>query len=375
MSENLIFPLSAFVFFSAISSGLLAWVLIRVIIRSQISNIFFDNPNKPNAMHLGKIPRLGGVPILVAASCISTAMLMLSNAQFQISWLAIPLLLLVSISLIDDRLSVNAWIRLAIHLLAGAIAIFFIFYRSSNDSALSTAHELPIWLLFVAAFVSIVVVWCTNLYNFMDGANGLAGFMGLIGFGTYAIAATMGASILGSFLSIYLSILSGAIAGACGGFLTLNFPRPRVFMGDAGSVPLGFMMAVFGLIGVINQTWPWWFPLLVFSPFIVDASVTLARRIVKREHIWEGHRQHYYHRLILICGWSHTKVALAYAALMLSVSATGLYLLRTDNLFSVAETHQLSISTPSILWGWVVIYGLLLGYLEWRFLIQKQKKQ
>ena len=103
-------------------------------------------------MHSGKIPRLGGVPILLAAVCTSTTMLVLSDAQLQISWLATPLLLLTGISLVDDRLSVNAWTRLAIHMVAGAIAILFIFYRSSNDSTLPTAHELPIWSLLVAAY-------------------------------------------------------------------------------------------------------------------------------------------------------------------------------------------------------------------------------
>jgi hypothetical protein len=93
-------------------------------------------------------------------------------------------------------------------------------------------------------------------------------------------------------------------------FLLLNFSPARVFMGDAGSVPLGFLAGGIGIAGWRTVSWPAWFPLLVFSPFVVDASVTLARRMfMRRERFWHPHREHYYQRLVRM-GWSHRRLAL-----------------------------------------------------------------
>jgi UDP-N-acetylmuramyl pentapeptide phosphotransferase/UDP-N-acetylglucosamine-1-phosphate transferase len=91
-------------------------------------------------------------------------------------------------------------------------------------------------------------------------------------------------------------------------------------MGDAGSIPLGFLAATLGILGARLDVWPGLFPLLVFSPFIVDASVTLARRALRGEKIWQAHRSHYYQRAVLL-GASHRQLALAAYALMLAVAA------------------------------------------------------
>jgi UDP-GlcNAc:undecaprenyl-phosphate/decaprenyl-phosphate GlcNAc-1-phosphate transferase len=166
---------------------------------------------------------------------------------------------------------------------------------------------------------TLAVVWMTNLYNFMDGADGLAGGMAAIGFGALALAAWLGdAPGLAAFCA--------AIAAAALAFLRFNFPPARVFMGDAGSIPLGFLAAALGILGVQQNVWPWLFPLLVFSPFIVDASVTLARTRAARRKIWQAHRSHYYQRVVLL-GASHRQLALAAYALMLAMAALAFVLL------------------------------------------------
>jgi UDP-GlcNAc:undecaprenyl-phosphate/decaprenyl-phosphate GlcNAc-1-phosphate transferase len=165
----------------------------------------------------------------------------------------------------------------------------------------------------------LAVVWMTNLYNFMDGADGLAGGMAAIGFGALALGAWLGdAPRLAAFCA--------AIAAAALAFLRFNFPPARVFMGDAGSIPLGFLAAALGILGAQQNVWPWLFPLLVFSPFIVDASVTLARRGLRGERIWQAHRSHYYQRVVLL-GASHRQLALAAYALMLTMAALACVLL------------------------------------------------
>jgi UDP-N-acetylmuramyl pentapeptide phosphotransferase/UDP-N-acetylglucosamine-1-phosphate transferase len=98
-------------------------------------------------------------------------------------------------------------------------------------------------------------------------------------------------------------------------------------MGDAGSIPLGFLAGALGLQGWSQGLWPLWLPLAAFGPFIADASVTLLHRALRRERVWQAHRSHYYQRIILL-GWSHRQTALAEYALML---ASGLLALAVIN--------------------------------------------
>jgi UDP-N-acetylmuramyl pentapeptide phosphotransferase/UDP-N-acetylglucosamine-1-phosphate transferase len=141
--------------------------------------------------------------------------------------------------------------------------------------------------------------------------------MAVFGFSACATAAVIGGDV--AFAAMNL-----AIAAAAAGFLWFNFPPARVFMGDAGSVPLGFLAAVASIEGWVRGNWPLWFGVLVFSPFILDATVTLAKRLVRGERVWQAHREHYYQRLVR-CGWGHRKTALAGYALMLACGMLALW--------------------------------------------------
>ena len=201
---------------------------------------------------------------------------------------------LTLLSLFDDWKSLPSGVRLLGHLTAAVIFVL-VFFPYANWIAL---------LLLVLA-----VGWMTNLYNFMDGADGLAGGMAVAGFGCYAAAAWLGGNV--AFALVSLNIVAAAAA-----FLMFNFPPARLFMGDAGSIPLGFLAAAMGLIGYREELWPLWFPLVAFGPFIVDASITIVRRALRGERIWKAHRSHYYQRLVL-AGWSHRRLAVAEYGLML----------------------------------------------------------
>jgi UDP-N-acetylmuramyl pentapeptide phosphotransferase/UDP-N-acetylglucosamine-1-phosphate transferase len=156
-----------------------------------------------------------------------------------------------------------------------------------------------------------------NLYNFMDGSDGLAGGMTVSGFLVYAAAAWLAGSA-------QFALLNLAVAAAAAGFLLHNFHPARIFLGDAGAVPLGFLAAAFGITGWLQHDWTWWFPLLVFSPFIVDASVTLARRLFSGDRVWEAHRDHYYQRLVQL-GLGHRGTAIAEYALMAACGLAALW--------------------------------------------------
>jgi UDP-N-acetylmuramyl pentapeptide phosphotransferase/UDP-N-acetylglucosamine-1-phosphate transferase len=198
-------------------------------------------------------------------------------------------------------------VRLPAHGAAAAVAVLAIASPGSAHSGLGVVES---------ALAILAIVWMSNLYNFMDGSDGLAGGMALIGFGTLSIAA----ALAGQWP---LALACAAIASASAGFLAHNFPPARVFLGDAGSVPLGFLAAGLGLHGVMTGAWPLAVPFLAFAPFILDASATLARRVVRGEPFWKAHRSHYYQRLVL-AGWSRRRLAWSAYALMAAAGASAL---------------------------------------------------
>ncbi len=211
--------------------------------------------------------------------------------------------MLAGISLIDDFRGLPALLRLAVHLAVSALFLLL---------APGAANWPAGWLGLLAVPVAVLALgWAINLYNFMDGADGLSGGMTAIGFSALA-AGFLRVGDTGP------AALSAAIALAALAFLRYNFHPARIFMGDVGVVPLGFLAGALGTIGIAAGYWPVWFPVVVFAPFCIDASVTLGRRLLRGECVWHAHRQHYYQRLVR-SGWTHRRVALAeYAAMAFS---------------------------------------------------------
>src|SRR5574340_196362 len=270
-----------------VSAFVMCWLLLSWLLRRD--RLPMDHPNE-RSLHATPTPRIGGLGIMAGVLVVSL-------------WLAdvalLPAMLgafaLAAMSLLDDMRGLPVRVRFLAHFVAAAACLL--------------ALGLTGWPLLAG---TLAVVWMTNLYNFLDGSDGLAGGMAAIGFGALALAAWLGDAS-------ELALFSAAIAAAALAFLHFNFPPARVFMGDAGSIPLGFLAASLGILGARQGVWSWLFPLLVFSPFIVDASVTLARRGLRGEKIWQAHRSHYYQRVVLL-GASHRELALAAYALMLAMA-------------------------------------------------------
>ncbi len=264
----------------------LAWLVIRFLL-SHAAHLPLDRPNA-RSLHVRPVPRAGGLAIWVGWLA---ATIWLSGPK---PWLA-PLLVLVAISLLDDLRGVHPLLRLTVHV----------------GAALGWVGLAGLSVEPVAAVV--LIVWICNLYNFMDGSDGLAGAMALTGFGGYAA----GAWLAGSPAAVAIA----ALAAATIPFLLYNLPPARIFLGDAGSIPLGFLAAVFGLTGWLERWWPAWFPLLVFLPFIADASATLALRLTRGARVWQAHRDHCYQRLVRM-GWGHTRTLAVYGGLMLGTGVS-----------------------------------------------------
>lgn len=272
----------------------LAYAVLRLLLW-RFGRLALDEPNA-RSLHQRPVPRTGGIAVLAGAS------LALAFGAAEL-WLPFGLALgLAALSFFDDLRGVPTAARLAAHFAAaGALAWYL----------LSPMHPAELAALVLA------VVWITNLYNFMDGADGIAGGMAAIGFGAYAAAAWAAGQAALASLGLALSAASFA-------FLLHNFHPARLFLGDVGAIPLGFLAAGLGLQGWRDDAWPLWFPLLVFGPFIADATVTLLKRALRRERVWQAHHDHYYQRMVRM-GLGHRRTAWAGYAAMLACAAASLY--------------------------------------------------
>ena len=330
------------VFLSAV--GLTWWLCSPA---SQLT--FLDHPNE-RSLHAAPTPRTGGLAIFGGIIVGLTFSLVLEWSGFSVwragsvpsgrpeFWILGLILIVGIVSIWDDQASLPIGLRLCVHALAAGGVVW------GAGPTVST-----IWLPFLgkvslgwlAAPVTILfIVWMTNLYNFMDGMDGFAAGMTVFGFGMLGYMGWSG----GHQLILVLSLL---VTAATGGFLLFNLPPARIFMGDVGSVTLGFAAGALAVRGVDDGLFDAWVPLLIFSPFIVDATVTLLRRLRRGKRVWRAHREHYYQRLVL-AGWGHRKTVLAEYTIMLACGVSAVAYTQTGEPWRLA-----------ILLGWVGAYAVL----------------
>lgn len=284
-------PLTAALVAAAAVGGLLLW-------RARLPQA------APNArsLHAQPVPRVGGLALWLgwapAVAMASPPVAAMGSAVW-----GGPFLLLLAVSLADDVRAVPVLPRLAVHLGASAWFAFELLH-------LRAAMGLD--PLVAGAGVALLAAWSLNLYNFMDGSDGLAVTMAIVGFSAYAA----GAASAGLPALLFVALVAAALP-----VLWANRPPARMFLGDVGAVPLGFLAAALGMGGIVGNVWPAWFPPLVFLPFLADATVTLALRLVRGERVWEAHKSHYYQRLHRL-GAGHRGTLAVYTALMAATAST-----------------------------------------------------
>ena len=269
-----------------------------------------DIPNS-RSLHGAPVPRAGGYALWAGFLPAALAFPPLYPGGL-LGWL--PGFAAVAIvSALDDMREVRVAPRLFVHAAAATWAAAWLALSWPLPDYAGHARGL------VAILIALAIAWSSNLYNFMDGNDGLAASMGTIGFAALGIAHALNAEDVRSASAPACLALAAAILP----FLAVNRPRASMFLGDIGAVPLGFLAATFGAAGIVSHAWPAWFPLLVFLPFIADATLTLARRAWQRDRLFEGHRGHFYQRLHQL-GAGHAGTLAVYAAAMLGTSATAL---------------------------------------------------
>ena len=264
--------------------------------------------------HKGVVPKGGGIGIL-AAFLLASWMLGLPV----LFWVCAGLISLLS--LYGDHSEISPKVRLGIQLLGSVGLLFGLFYWEGRG-----------WSVYLLIpFYAMFIVGTANYYNFMDGINGIAGITGIIAFGLIALFAALSE---GSDPFIILAVCMGL---ACMGFLPFNMPKARVFMGDVGSVMLGFVYA--GLVVGLSYSLNDFMVLCAFLfPFYADELTTLYVRIKGERHsrlmdrLMKPHRRHLYQLLANEMGVAHWKVSAGYGALQLMVGIGALALRGYGNL-------------------------------------------
>ena len=304
-----------------------------------------DHPNE-RSLHTAPIPRTGGLAVLVSLALgiflkVAVSLLFGGREFFETktsAWVMAMILMLAAVSLWNDWVELSPGFRFAMHFLAALGVVVGAGLRIESIPVPLIGNLPLVWL--AIPFTIICLIWMTNLYNFMDGMDGFAGGMSVLGFGFLGYVA-WGA---GQRLITLLSVLTVV---AVAGFLVYNWPPAKIFLGDVGSILLGFMAAALSVMGIHQKRFDLWVPVLIFSPFIVDATATVFRRLLRGERIWRAHREHYYQRLVLV-GWSHRRTVLVEYSLMIGAGISAVVYSRTGE-----KTRLLILLT------WVVLYSLL----------------
>jgi Fuc2NAc and GlcNAc transferase len=289
MASSLIIVLSV----SFAASAAITWVWVQVARRYHV----IDQPNARGA-HSHPTPRGGGIAIVLVSVAAFLAFAPYFSSPADSLFYAVSLggLAVGILGVLDDLYSLRARFRFAIQLAIAAGAVYFL--PELPQLPVVSLIDWPSWLVFCAAVLSIV--WSINLFNFMDGINGLAG--------SEAIFVLLGAVLIlvvsGQHSDLGMLIV---VVGAVLGFLVFNFPNAKVFMGDSGSCFLGYVIAIFALGSSGSDSISPWSWVILYGIFVVDTTVTLLVRIATGQKWYLPHNLHAYQKLARAQG-SHARV-------------------------------------------------------------------
>ncbi len=315
----------------ALSSGL----LIRALIKRYQHTGRIDEPNQ-RSMHSEATPTGAGIVVVL--------FLGLASLYIGLHWLSFQFL---STMIIVVALGIVGWLDDKNHLSVSSRLIVFFILSILIVLAIGIVDEIKFgqhfnWIIPypIAAILTVFgFIWLLNLYNFMDGLDGLAGMQTVIAASAFLIlfgkiAFFSGAFFDAFFVSSGYALLCLVLISATIGFLIWNWSPAKIFLGDVGSLPIGGFFALCTIVAVKQLNVSLLSCVLILGVFIFDASYTLIARFCRGEKVTEAHRSHIYQRLAS-AGVAHSSIVLRYSLIML--------------LFSVA----------AILWEWHLINGLV----------------
>jgi UDP-GlcNAc:undecaprenyl-phosphate GlcNAc-1-phosphate transferase len=322
-----------------------------------------DSPDGGRRNHAQPVPRIGGVAVYLAASVVACAVFAGAAHVFlltgdagdeQIRFLIGALLgsaLLLLTGLVDDVRELSAGTKFVAQIAAAVIAWYF--GAKLDAVALGYGQGVPVGI-FALPLLLLWIVGVTNAFNFIDGLNGLAGGVALVAFATFFIAALA----LGNSAVL---IPCAALAGALLGFLRFNFPKARIFLGDSGSMSIGFLLAVLSLRATENASGAILLaiPVLALSVPLLDTSLAILRRWLRHVPISGADARHIHHRLQAL-GVSPRRAAIVLWVLATTMAGFGLLIALTAPFVasSIAIVGMVAVAV-------LLIYGTnLLSYHE-----------
>ncbi len=279
-----------------IGASILSWLLASRV-RLYALDRLLDIPNERSS-HTAPTPRGGGLAIAVT---VIGGVLVAAVIRW-IPWdLALALsgggAMIAAVGWIDDHRSLSALTRFAVQFFSAAWAMFWLGGLPSLSIGSTVVNLGPAGLILGV----VGIVWAINLYNFVDGIDGLAA-------GEAISTGVIGGAILLAMNQYGLAMVSLLIAAASAGFLPLNWAPAKLFMGDVGSGMLGYLFAVLAIASENAGAIPLLIWVLLLGAFVFDATVTLCRRIARGERWYHAHHSHAYQRMVQ-AGRSHAMVS------------------------------------------------------------------
>ncbi|HEX4239171.1 MAG TPA: glycosyltransferase family 4 protein [Xanthobacteraceae bacterium] len=267
----------------ATATGIFCWLATGALIPILRRRDILDYPNERSS-HFAPTPRGGGIAVtgsvLLAWMALHGAGLVAASAIN----IAFGTVLLAVVSWIDDLRSLSPVVRLGAQ--GAAVTIGIMALPEAGSGLLNWSGPA----LYFAA-IGLLWVWWINLFNFMDGIDGLAASeAAAIGCGLLLFA------VAGDGADPGAALLAAGISGAAIGFLVWNWSPARIFLGDVGSVPLGYVSGFLLLDLAIRGKWR--IALILPLYFLADATITLFGRLLRGQRVWEPHRQHFYQQAV-----------------------------------------------------------------------------
>ena len=341
----------------------LVLLLTPVVIRSAAALKLFDAPDGGRRIHSHPVARLGGVAVFLGAAAVASVLFSHTQPRFttagpagvaEIRFLAgafIGSAFLFLVGLVDDIRGLSAGVKFIAEVIAASIAFYFGAHLGTIALGFGPGVSVGI---FGYPLLVLWIVGVTNVFNFIDGLDGLAG-----GIAVVACAAIIVASLVLGNLIVLLPTV--ALAGALLGFLRYNFPKAKIFLGDSGSLSVGFLLAVFSIQASVNAHGAVLFiiPLLAIAVPLMDGTLAILRRWLRGVPISGADARHIHHRLLAL-GITARNTAIILWALGAALAGFGLLVALTAP-FVATSLAILGFVAVAVM----VIYGTnLLAYHE-----------
>lgn len=251
-----------------------SWLFSLILIKFLSSRGVLDIPVERSS-HTTPTPRGGGVAVITSVMLTGT----ISGA------FSLEIIILVSalalIGWVDDIRSLSPLPRFSAQIMAVVIALYL-------EPNLVTIPGIDVPVVLAAMIIGLGWLWFINLYNFMDGIDGITG--------VETLSICMGITFVSVITGVAgdLILPSALIAAAIFGFLFMNWHPAKIFLGDVGSVPLGFVIG--WMLLSLAQQGAWASAIILPMYYLADATITLLRRLIRKEKIWQAHKEHFYQR-------------------------------------------------------------------------------